>query len=723
MSFKKTILLAFVIMGLMLQGGLVEAAVLLVKSGPHSYAVPFAGEEISLSGSAGSSEMTFQVPTYWEVSRVRVSLDVQTSSASRKEWSTVTLSLNGNPFFSFHPETGTEAGQRVELSVPLELLAQGSNVLKLQTELRASAEEQVCQEDDRASYWLRIGASSRIETEYALRPMEDSIRDFNARISGPDIVAAGRSLVALPADAQAAEWESAVYALAGFARSNLLSENAIPLLPYSTEHIQGKEYVTLIGLYDRLPQELKDLAVAGLPAGGNDGSAAGAPDLERHGLIRLVSTQEKAVLLVTSRSPELLAKAGRLVANQEQMKQAAGNALLVDEATDVSTAQTSFTREIRLTETGDELKGPFHQEHNYYIAMPGNLELGDASKVRLDFRYGENLNFDRSLVTVKINGVPIGSKKLHKELAHADQAVFTVPRDLAVSGSFTVTAAFDLEADFNACAANDHETPWAYVTPESLLQLQTRQGTELLLNHYPYPLVQDGQFASVSVVLPDRKDNELYRTVGNLFHLLGRYATSNTGQVKFSPGSATPEELKGRNLIAIGTYRDNAVIRANNDKLYFRYDGEGTRILSNEKISLEAGYAATIGTLQLLPSPYGGAGMLVVTGVEPEAVFRASRLLAGEQARWKVYGDGVLTDRDGKVQPFRFKKAKITESAPGLDEIWQRQDVVSFTAAAVLVLALVLVSLILLVRKHTRRKATLTKAALPEGTASRRKRS
>lgn len=702
---KKAALSVFIIIGLLMQGNWTQAAILLTKSGTHSYTVPFVREEVSLSGSAGSSEMTFQLPSYWEVGRVKVILDVQVSQVSRKEWSTVTLSVNGKPFYSFHPETGGETGQHVEAPVPVELLVQGGNVLKLQTELRAYADDQVCVEDTQVAHWLRIGASSRVETEYGLRPVEDSIRDFNARMAGPDAVAAGRSLVTLPADPKAAEWEAAVYALTGFARTNLLTENAIPLLPYTAEHIQDKEYVTLIGLYDSLPQELQALVLSGSSAVGAGEAAAAAPDLDRQGLIRLVGMQDKAILIVTSRSPEMLIKAGRLVANQEQIGQAAGNTLLVDDATDVSKPAAGFSREIRLTENGDELKGPFHQEHSYYIAMPGNLELGNASKIALDFRYSENLNFDRSLITVKINGVPIGSKKLHKELAQADRAVFTVPGDMAVSGSFTVTVAFDLEADFNACAVSRNETPWAYITPDSQLQLQSRQRTELLLNNYPYPFVQDGQFASVSVILPDRRDNELYRTVGNLFHLLGRYAASNTGEVKFSQASAAPEELKNRNLIVIGSYRDNAVIRAQNDKLYFRYDKDGTRILSNEKISLEAGYAAAIGTLQLLPSPYGGGGMLVVTGAEPNSVFRASRLLAGEEALWRIYGDGVFTDRDGKIQAFRFKKASGVKTAPGLDEILQRKDVVAFTAAAVLVLALVLVSLILLVRKHTRRKA------------------
>lgn len=666
-----------------------SASGLRAKSEARSYAVPFAGGGTLLTGSSGSAETTFRLPSYWEGARVKVVLDVQADGTARKESSAVTLSVNGSPFHSFHP--GTEADgamQHLEIAIPSDLLVKDGNVLRLETRLFGSTDERACKEDSKSGHWLRIAGSSRIVADYAIRPLDGSIRDFYARLTGQDNIAAGRSLVALPEDAQPAEWEAGVYALAGFSRSNPLSEEAIPLLPYNRESLQGIEYAVLIGLYDRLPQEIR----------------AAVPENVEQGILRLVTLEGRAMLVVTSRSPELLAKAARLAANPELMNQAAANAVPVEAATDVAMPSAGFDREIRLTETGDELKGPFHREHSFYIPMPVNLALGNASKVRLSFRYGENLNFDRSLLTVKINGVPIGSKRLHKELANGDQAVFTVPRNLAVSGGFTVTAAFDLEAAFDPCSYRQEETPWAYIAPDSLLQLQTREGTELLFNHYPYPLVQGGQFASVSVVLPDERGGYVYRTVGNLFNLLGRYTSGNTGEVRFHGSSPTEEELAGRNVIAIGSFRNNAVIRTHNDKLYFRYDGEGNRFVSNEKISLEAAYGAAAGTLQLLPSPYGSGGMLVVTGAMPEAVYRASRLLAGEEARWRVYGDGVLTDRDGAIRAFRFKKTAASAPALELEDILKRQDVLGFTAVTVMVLTLVLVSLVLLIRKHAGRR-------------------
>ncbi|MCZ7176246.1 cellulose biosynthesis cyclic di-GMP-binding regulatory protein BcsB, partial [Salmonella enterica] len=80
-----------------------------------------------------------------------------------------------------------------------------------------------------------------------------------------------------------------------------------------------------------------------------------------------------------------------------------------------------------------------------FMSLPANRSLAANSQVNLAFRYAKNLDFDRSLMTVSIGGIPIGSKKLTKEYADGDTSTFTLPPDLDVSGNFAVTVSFDLE--------------------------------------------------------------------------------------------------------------------------------------------------------------------------------------------------------------------------------------------------------------------------------------
>ena len=113
------------------------------------------------------------------------------------------------------------------------------------------------------------------------------------------------------------------------------------------------------------------------------------------------------------------------------------------------------------------------------MSLPANRSIAENSEVNLAFRYAKNLDFDRSLVTVSINDIPIGSKKLNKEYADSDTVSFKTPADLSVVGNYTVTVSFDLEMKSVPCVADSSQTPWAYIAPESTLLINTQDRTDL----------------------------------------------------------------------------------------------------------------------------------------------------------------------------------------------------------------------------------------------------
>lgn len=308
-------------------------------------------------------------------------------------------------------------------------------------------------------------------------------------------------------------------------------------------------------------------------------------------------------------------------------------------------------------------------------------------------------------MTVSINNTPVGSKKLTKELANGDVLTLDVPQSLNISGNFSVTVAFDLEMANAICTPNTEQMPWAYISKESMMRLNTKDRTELLLSNYPYPFLRDGIFNRVAVVLPQEMDDYAYQSLGNIFNMLGQYAGGNTGDVHYYSDDVASDNLKDNNIIAIGTYKNNKVIRDNNDKLFFKYNKDGSTLLSNEKIAIEEQYGAGIGTLQLLDSPYeSGRGLLAVTAVSSESYYLVSKLIASEKDRWKVYGDGVVADKDGQVNAYRFKTLSGAAKESTVAQIIERSDVLGFVVAAVLMITLVIVSLLLLLRKHMKKR-------------------
>lgn len=658
---------------------------------PKTYGTFLPG--VSLSGGVTSTEQFFRVEDYWKVEAVELQLDYKISALMQSERSSVTLYVNGNPFHSFRPQAGDSQKQRLTVAVPASFIVAGVNTLSVQGSLETTAPNlnQVCLPTTNRDNWLHIFDSSRINVSYSSEPPTAGIRDFNRRFIGLDTVANGLNAVAVSERSHPAELEAATYALSGFAKANPAKDKTIPLVQYGADALKGKQAVVIVALYDHLPDAIKPLLKQS--------------DLQDKALIQRVQAADQPTLVITSANPDMLIKAGRLAANQALMSQLDAEAKIVDTATEVDTPMVDVSRNMTLTETGDKLTGPMHREKSYFVALPGNRSVADSSKLSIDFRYSRNLDFDRSLVTVLIDKTPIGSKKLATELADGDHMELTIPKNLNISGNFTVTVAFDLEMKHAGCIETNDQMPWAYIDQKSMLQLNTKDSADLLLNNYPYPLLRDGSYNQVAVVLPKEREPYTYGALTNLFNLLGQYAQTNIGQVRYYGDDVSADELKGRQIVAIGSYSNNKIIRDNNDKLYFRYDPSGAGFASNEKMSIESDYGKRIGTLQLIESPYGpGNGMLAVTGSGAEYAYLASKLVATEGALWKVFGDGVVTDKDGNIQAFRFKKQAESEGLSVISDVMARGDVLGFMTAVMLVIILVLVSLILMIRKYRKKR-------------------
>ncbi|MRN54075.1 cellulose biosynthesis cyclic di-GMP-binding regulatory protein BcsB [Paenibacillus monticola] len=668
------------------------AAAVLQKDSNLTYETLFTGTDVSLSGSS-SQQQYFKVMNYWNVDELRINLHFQISQITEDQNSSVTLSLNGSPFYTFRPSVQNNGEQQLTITAPKGFLKEGSNTLTIQGYLRtARVDNQICSVDNSPDNWLHLFNTSSIAVRYTPKALSGGISDFSERFSGIDTLTDNHSLLAVPDKSTAVELESATYALSGLASTNTLSDRTIPLLPYRGDTVKTKEAVVLIAMYDHVPASLK-------------AQLSTTEDLGTHALIQLVNKDTQPTLVVTSKDESLLIKAGRLLGNRDLMGQISSELLVIDDATEVATPAFSLSSDITFTETGDKLTGPNHQEQTYFVSLPSNRSIADSGKISLDFRYAENLDFDRSLVTVSINGTPIGSKKLTQELANEDTLNFSIPQNLNISGNFSVNVAFDLELPSAICTPNTQQMPWAYISKDSGLHLNTKDRTDLLFNNYPYPFLRDEVYNHVAVVLPDEMDDYSYQSLSNVFNLLGQYASGNTGDVHFYTDSVSADNLKNNNIIAIGTYKNNKVIRDNNDKLYFQYNSEGTTFHSNEKMSIEEQYGAQMGTLQLIDSPYeGGHGLLAVTGVSSEEYYLASKLIASESSKWKVYGDGVVTDKDGNISAYRFKTASGAAKDSVVQRIIDRSDMLAFVVAIVLVLTMVILSLILLLRKHMKKR-------------------
>lgn len=644
----------------------------------------------SLSGFQATHYQYFEIEDYWKVDQAELYLEYNFSSLLNVEKSSITLSANGTPFYSFRP--AEEHREGITIAIPTHLLTSGMNALTIEGKQLNSTDEQlynVCDVTENNNNWFTISDHSSVSVSYETDPMKPSIAQFFSRFVGLDTVKLTAHGVVVSQASSSAELESAIYSLAGLAKAKSDADHPIPLLVEGDEKIAQKQYAIYVGHYDELPERIK--------------SSLGIIDVEQRALLKLVELDQQHVLVVTSKNEEMLIQAGRYVANQDLMMQTIAREKWIDAATNVMTPAIDVSRIIKLTETGDQLVGPAHREKSYFITLPANQSIAEASKIRLDMRYSQNLNFNRSLVTVLINNKPIGSKKLSEITANQDVLELPIPKNLDVNGNFTVTVAFDLEIESMPCTANQEQMPWAYVDSSSILQLNTVDRHDLLFNYYPSNFMRNGGFNSVAVVLPEQLATEDYAALSNIFHLLGRYAQTNHGELQVYPDNAEASLLENKQLLVIGSYENNQLIRQLNDQFYFKYDANGDGFVSNEKKSIEDEYGKKIGVLQLLPSPFSeGFGMLVVSGSAPQYYELASELLVSESKLWQLYGDGIIADLDGQISAYRFKEE--AEPPVSIINISERKDVLSFVLSAMVTIFIALAALLLLTRKYWRKR-------------------
>lgn len=642
----------------------------------------------TLIGLFDSFTAFFQVGD-WDIHEARLTLSLSATPLVRREVSDLTLFLNGRPFHSERiPLTGGEPFQ-TEISLPIDALTLGVNSLSLQSYLRTNETEPCAEELSRAA-WLTVLKQSYVSLRYTPRAAENTVSGLYRAFSSIEALEYGQSALFLPPSPGEAALTAAGYLLSGIsANAPLFYDRAVLLTAQTEEDLAQKSS----GIYLCHP----DRMLAGVRAALNTEQLEAA---QEGVLMACISVKENSLLVVSSASDELLVKAGQLFGQRQLMEQLTEpwHALTPGELVILPPRESSARR--RLTEQGAYVQGPFRQEASFSLQSDPGRTLKAGSEIELYFRYAENLDFDRSLVTVYLNGVPIGSKKLSRELANGDQLKLALPSGLGGRGGYTVAVAFDLEIKDLTCTLRQEETPWAYVTSESTATLLEGEAVPLLFDCYPGPLLSGGTFHDLTVVLPDEPGSADFTLFARVMSTLGRFLRSSAGSLRVCTESGMGN-VNDRNLLVIGRYGKNALARQLNEQLFFPFTEDGTTLRSNEKLVISPGYGAALGSAQLLRSPYGSRErtLLLLTGVTDEGMLLTGDYLGQADQLWQLIGDGFLADGD-EARFYRFKP----ENAKALSLFSADPSVVYAAAAVGAVVLLLLASAVMLAVRHRRRK-------------------
>lgn len=661
--------------------------------GDQTYTQNFQNDTMTLSGKSVTTSLNFTKEDYWDIHKAQFNFSFQVSQLSNRQTSDITLSLNGVKFYSFRPDK-TSGLQSKTVDLPLDLL-QGSNVLTINGQIINQA-GQTSDLVTTPANWLTLSSGANVNFTYHLNEASEDINSFYAHFIGMDTIVNRRSAIVMPHGANDAELTASAYAFAGVARVIATTDGKLNLTRWGSSIAQQADYRLVVAQYDRLPADLKRFVKA-------DQVTA------QRAVLQTATDGSTHYLIVTARTGGLLKKAAQFVANQELMKETTGPTESVTAQTSTSTSVLQYQGSRQLTTGTDRVSGTGQHTLTYVLSVPIDRTNSQGSVVHLHLRYADNLNFKNSLVTLKVGDQTVGSAHLDRARANGGTYNFRLPAKLALGNSFTVSVVFNLQLAGSG-GTTDVTTPWAELDSQSTAAIKTTPQNSLLFTNYPSTFISNQTFDNVVVVRPRSMNDDDLAALTNIMNLLGNYAQQNTGSIRFTTQVPSTARMKQSSVIAFGTYHDNALVRKLNGQLYFRFARGGNRILSNEKLSIEHRYGATIGTAQLLRSPYNQQrALLVATAAHSSDVVNATTQLSTQADVSGYKGDALVIDRDNNHYSYRFKKnAAADVNAAKKQKLTRSRQVIIYLVVAAAVIVVVVAIMVLILRKNgmLRRKET-----------------
>lgn len=653
---------------------------------------------IVLRGIFEKSGYFFNVPAYWDTRYAFAQIEYTVSPMIQDVPASLTFFINDHPIYSCGVDYGNGASQIVFVSIPPEYLNTGYNEFAITGYVRLY-DDDGCLDDFSGANWVSISEASFIEAGYDLKDFGHQISFYPyPLISTMDETGEALSIY-VPGQALEEELRAA-FLLRADLGNETGSEDRIGFRTL-TQGLPSSGNALIVAQADRLPEQVRRQ----LPE---------EVDLTREGAyVCLFGSDGGYTMVVTAARAEQLIEGVHMLMDEERVSQEKADWAFVPSGT--SDLVVANRAQSALIENGETIKGitnrngidfigPFHQESILYLPFSGGFVLGEGGKVDLKMRYSDNLDFDRSLVTVYWGETPVASKKLDREKAALDTFSFMMPSDVVGTHAASVKIAFDLEIKELYCTKRADEMPWAYVSGDSTLFFPAGNASTYDLSLRPYPFQRLGIFNHLAVVVPDVMDEAEYAAFGRLAALMGTDAAPY-GTMRVWYASRYPYETENAHVIVLGTWQDNALLQTLNERLSFPFAEEGKRFASNEQLVLSERYAGEICILQYLRSPFQEErAVLAVCAPDSQTLSLLDRYAAVQERTWAMAGDAFLIDRDLETKSFRFLKDEPVEKATLRERLEVHRDAVLFTLVSTSAMLMILIAVVLILLRYRRNR-------------------
>ncbi|MER0279012.1 cellulose biosynthesis cyclic di-GMP-binding regulatory protein BcsB [Clostridioides difficile] len=655
--------------------------------------------DITIDGVIGSNSTFFEVNKNWDIEEVLLHLNFSKSQILNGDVSSLTVLINNVPIKSIKLNAKTDYKNTLEVLVPKDYIIQGYNEIKIKAYKTIS--DKICQDDSNTGNWMVIHKESYTSIRYTQKNMGNSISEYPYPYSEVEDKLNLDTTMVVPDNMTRGE-STAVFNLASeFGKTTKNDNLKLNVKLYSEMKNWSEDNIIYVGKPENTAEEILNIL-----------STKEQTLLSSNCIIKQVDSpynKNKKMMVIIGSNEEDLIKASNLLVENKLSNQVLSSSVIVNKNTNIkiNEQQELNLSHLTLKDLGYSdflLEGAFNQQALFDVKIPKGKILDDGSKIVLNLRYSDNLDFEKSLVTVSINDVVVGSKKLDRSHSNNDKLELKIPKDIDNKGYYQVKLAFNLSLKNQNCITRESNNPWAYVLNSSYLELSTKDKESLSFESYPYPFVKDDEFNDLTVIMPDYSGSQAMTWMSRLGVNLGASINSYKGNINVIRGKEFNNKYKDTNIIVFGVPLNNSVIQMLNDNLNIKFNKSYSTFLSNDKISLIDGYGKDISAIQLIKSPYNNQkNILVISSINEKNLYLGMDYLLNKSKVNDLKGDTITIDEYGEVEDLSYnlkvnKEVKVSNNNISISKTTKAFLIISFiTIIVVAVLSM------LYIKKYKRR--------------------
>lgn len=609
-----------------------------------------------LRGVHGSQTLFFYVNENWiPDGNSYVDLRFSHSPVATAYESTLTIYVNDRPIHTIELTNEEMDDRTVRVPIPSDSIIQGFNALTVGLYKRMS--DKPCADLFNTGNWFRLSKDTVIHLEYRETVDSTNLNDYPYPYFEVGRDNPVNSIIVLPDNFSHQHLTAAAYLAAGFGKYEPYKNISIKVAN-EQDVKKDAQNTNLIFIGDA--REFQNIDE--LPAIIEEKDAGILEEF-----VSPWNSQKK--LLRIAGEGNYMAEAARALFYNDLVRQMKTNRQAIRDIGSTLDRMNSLGDRITLADLGYSdiiVKGVYQQAATISYSLPAGVKLKEDAGIVLDLRYSQALEFIQSSVTVTVNDVPVGSKKLTFEGAEGERISFKFPPEILDEQVLNIVVRFFLDLGDIDCNQRYENQAWAVIRSSSYLYLPVEEeGIKTLKNYHSF-FCNNGRLADTVVVISDEPTLEDIKRALNLFAYLGHFA-KDLEDVELVKAKDFTGELKSKNVILIGTPNDNPCIRSINQHMFVKFDESYARLVPNKDFPFLEELGNECGVVQVLDSPWRqGKKVMVISGIDYSALKNAELMVTSVNIAPTLSGVVSMMDDTGDI--YSFEAIETADATQGNEE-------------------------------------------------------